>query len=122
MRLVLQKISSSKACFFGRIYSVEKAAGGTEFCQYLCRNARKNYVWIFDLVKSILKNETYIDNTVHNKQTNIFYEKQEADTQAAGGMVLRFSYSSTGDFFSYAFPYIHILTGQLEYIKKINTI
>lgn len=37
----------------------------------------KAYAWIIHQVKTILKDETYIGNTVHNKQTNISYKNKK---------------------------------------------
>ncbi len=37
----------------------------------------KAYAWTIAQVKSILKDETYIGNTVHNKQTNISYKNKK---------------------------------------------
>ena len=37
----------------------------------------KSYSWTIAVVKSILKNETYIGNTVHNQQTNISYKNKK---------------------------------------------
>lgn len=37
----------------------------------------KRYAWTIAQVKSILKDETYIGNTIHNKQTNISYKNQK---------------------------------------------
>lgn len=37
----------------------------------------KRYEWTISQVKSILKNETYIGNTVHNKQTTISYKSKK---------------------------------------------
>ena len=36
----------------------------------------KSYAWTIAQVKSILKDETYIGNSVHNKQTNISYKNK----------------------------------------------
>ena len=37
----------------------------------------KRYAWTIAQVKSILKDETYIGNTIHNKQTNISYKSKK---------------------------------------------
>ena len=37
----------------------------------------KSYAWTLAQVKSILKDETYIGNSVHNKQTNISYKNKK---------------------------------------------
>jgi DNA invertase Pin-like site-specific DNA recombinase len=37
----------------------------------------KSYSWTIAVVKSILKNETYIGNTIHNQQTNISYKNKK---------------------------------------------
>lgn len=37
----------------------------------------KSYAWTISQVKSILKDETYIGNSVHNKQTNISYKNKK---------------------------------------------
>ena len=37
----------------------------------------KSYAWTLTQVKSILKDETYIGNSVHNKQTNISYKNKK---------------------------------------------
>ena len=37
----------------------------------------KSYAWTIAQVKSILKDETYIGNSVHNKQTNISYKNKK---------------------------------------------
>lgn len=37
----------------------------------------KSYAWTLAVVKSILKNETYIGNTIHNQQTNISYKNKK---------------------------------------------
>ena len=39
--------------------------------------AEKSYAWTVSQVKSILKDETYIGNSVHNKQTNISYKNKK---------------------------------------------
>ena len=39
--------------------------------------AEKSYAWTLAQVKSILKDETYIGNSVHNKQTNISYKNKK---------------------------------------------
>ena len=47
----------------------------------------KAYAWTIAQVKSILKEETYIGHSVHNKQDQHFIQKQEESTQAKRGMV-----------------------------------
>ena len=37
----------------------------------------KRYAWTIKQVKSILKDETYIGNTIHNRQTNISYKNKK---------------------------------------------
>ena len=37
----------------------------------------KSYAWTIAQVKSILKDETYIGNSIHNKQTNISYKNKK---------------------------------------------
>lgn len=37
----------------------------------------KRYAWTIAQVKSILKDETYIGNTIHNRQTNISYKNKK---------------------------------------------
>ena len=37
----------------------------------------KRYAWTIAQVKSILKDKTYIGNTIHNKQTNISYKSKK---------------------------------------------
>lgn len=37
----------------------------------------KSYAWTISQVKSILKDETYIGNTIHGKQTNISYKNKK---------------------------------------------
>ena len=37
----------------------------------------KSYAWTIAQVKSILQDETYIGNSVHNKQTNISYKNKK---------------------------------------------
>ena len=37
----------------------------------------KRYMWIVSQVKSILKDETYIGNTVHNKQTTVSFKSKK---------------------------------------------
>ncbi len=37
----------------------------------------KSYAWTCNAVKCILKDETYIGNTIHNKQTNISYKNKK---------------------------------------------
>ncbi len=39
----------------------------------------KGYAWTLAVVKSILKNETYIGNTIHNQPTNISYKNKKKD-------------------------------------------
>ncbi|MBR4961523.1 MAG: plasmid recombination protein [Clostridia bacterium] len=43
--------------------------------------AEKSYAWTVSQIKSILKDETYIGNSVHNKQTNISYKKKARKPQ-----------------------------------------
>ena len=37
----------------------------------------KRYLWTINQVKSILKDETYIGNTIHNKQTNVSFKSKK---------------------------------------------
>ena len=37
----------------------------------------KSYAWTLAVVKNILKDETYIGNTIHNRQTNISYKNKK---------------------------------------------
>ena len=47
-------------------------------CQHLRRAPEeKSYAWTIAQVKSILKDETYIGNSIHNKQTNISYKNKK---------------------------------------------
>ena len=46
----------------------------------------KSYAWTIAQVKSILKDETYIGNSIHNKQTNISYKNKKKGPQAERGM------------------------------------
>ncbi len=44
---------------------------------YADASEEKRYAWTIAQVKSILKDETYIGNTIHNKQTNISYKNKK---------------------------------------------
>ena len=44
---------------------------------YADASEEKAYAWTIHQVKTILKDETYIGNTVHNKQTNISYKNKK---------------------------------------------
>ncbi len=44
---------------------------------YANQPIEKSYQWTIAQVKSILKDETYIGNSVHNKQTNISYKSKK---------------------------------------------
>ena len=44
---------------------------------YEGQSEEKAYAWTVAQVKSILKDETYIGNSVHNKQTNISYKNKK---------------------------------------------
>ena len=44
---------------------------------YANQPIEKSYQWTITQVKSILKDETYIGNTIHNKQTNISYKNKK---------------------------------------------
>ena len=46
------------------------------------RRKKKSYAWTIAQVKSILQDETYIGNSVHNKQTNISYKNKKKGAQA----------------------------------------
>ena len=47
----------------------------------------KAYAWTIAQVKSILKEETYIGHSVHNKQSNISFKNKKKGAEAAGRMV-----------------------------------
>ena len=49
--------------------------------------AEKAYAWTIAQVKSILKEETYIGHSVHNKQSNISFKNKKKGAEAAGRMV-----------------------------------
>ena len=44
---------------------------------YAGASEEKSYAWTVAQVKSILKDETYIGNSIHNKQTNISYKNKK---------------------------------------------
>lgn len=44
---------------------------------YANTSEEKSYAWTIAQVKSILQDETYIGNSVHNKQTNISYKNKK---------------------------------------------
>ena len=44
---------------------------------YANASEEKSYAWTIAQVKSILRDETYIGNSVHNKQTNISYKNKK---------------------------------------------
>lgn len=44
---------------------------------YADASSEKQYAWTIAQVKSILKDETYIGNTIHNRQTNISYKNKK---------------------------------------------
>jgi len=43
---------------------------------YANQPEEKSYAWTISQVKSILRDETYIGNTIHNRQTNISYKNK----------------------------------------------
>ena len=49
--------------------------------------AEKAYAWTIAQVKSILKEETYIGHSIHNKQSNISFKNKKKGAEAAGRMV-----------------------------------
>ena len=40
--------------------------------------AEKAYAWVIRAVRDILKDETYIGNSVHGKQTNVSYKNKKS--------------------------------------------
>ena len=44
---------------------------------YAGASSEKQYAWTIAQVKSFLKDETYIGNTIHNRQTNISYKNKK---------------------------------------------
>ena len=60
--------------------------------------AEKAYALMIAQVKSILKEETYIGHSVHNKQSNISFKNKKKSAEAAGRMVSCGKYSRSHHF------------------------
>ena len=69
----------------------------------------KSYAWTLAQVKSILKDETYIGNSVHNKQSNISYKNKTYShyTCSQYGQGLR---QCSAHYIRYDFLYHYVLT------------
>ena len=72
-----------------------KFAKGQRIFAYVPIGCRKDpegkaYAWTIAQVKSILKDETYIENSVHYRETNISYKIRSVSARTpASGYVLR---------------------------------
>lgn len=58
----------------------------------------KSYQWTIAQVKNILKNETYIGNSVHNKQTSTFVAKNRVKDLLCSKYPLSDEFKSTAEF------------------------